>query len=254
MPQQETATIPTSILSEKKRFALAKNSNKGVWVALGIIGAWFLVFTLSMSVRFSFDNPLTYILILLMTHLYTGLFITAHDAMHGAVSWNKRYNNFIGRLCTTLFMFNSYKILFPKHYKHHIHVGTEQDPDYHPPNPVLWYFKFLLEYVSIKQIVLAAITFNVLKLFLPTPNLLAFWIVPSFLSTLQLFIFGTYLPHYGEHEAHNRHKARSQATNHWWAFISCYFFGYHFEHHDSPQTPWWMLYKVKEQNDAIISS
>jgi beta-carotene ketolase (CrtW type) len=27
--------------------------------------------------------------------------------------------------------------------------------------------------------------------------------------------------------------------------ISCYFFGYHFEHHESPQTPWWRLYQSK---------
>jgi beta-carotene/zeaxanthin 4-ketolase len=27
---------------------------------------------------------------------------------------------------------------------------------------------------------------------------------------------------------------------------SCYFFGYHWEHHHSPATPWWELWKVKE--------
>ena len=33
------------------------------------------------------------------------------------------------------------------------------------------------------------------------------------------------------------------------AMVSCYFFGYHFEHHDSPGTPWWKLYAVK--NDLV---
>jgi beta-carotene ketolase (CrtW type) len=32
--------------------------------------------------------------------------------------------------------------------------------------------------------------------------------------------------------------------------LSCYFFGYHFEHHDSPGTPWWRLWRVKEKQAA----
>ncbi|RZL43682.1 MAG: fatty acid desaturase, partial [Pedobacter sp.] len=28
-------------------------------------------------------------------------------------------------------------------------------------------------------------------------------------------------------------------------FITCYFFGYHLEHHQKPATPWWQLYKSK---------
>jgi beta-carotene ketolase (CrtW type) len=30
--------------------------------------------------------------------------------------------------------------------------------------------------------------------------------------------------------------------------LSCYFFGYHYEHHESPQTPWWKLYQIKNRN------
>jgi beta-carotene ketolase (CrtW type) len=86
-----------------------------------------------------------------------------------------------------------------------------------------------------------AILFNVLKLWLPQSNLLLFWVAPSLLSTFQLFYFGTYLPHKGEHD--NRHQSRSQKKNHVAAFFSCYFFGYHYEHHDSPGTPWWRLWK-----------
>ncbi|MEL7193577.1 MAG: fatty acid desaturase, partial [Bacteroidota bacterium] len=37
-----------------------------------------------------------------------------------------------------------------------------------------------------------------------------------------------------------------QKRNHMWAFLTCYFFGYHFEHHDSPNTPWWKLWELKE--------
>jgi beta-carotene ketolase (CrtW type) len=41
------------------------------------------------------------------------------------------------------------------------------------------------------------------------------------------------------------YKARSQKRNHLGAFFCCYFFGYHYEHHAFPETPWWRLYKKK---------
>ncbi|OWY25860.1 fatty acid desaturase [Sphingobacteriales bacterium UPWRP_1] len=226
---------------------LEKGSAKGVVIACTIIVFWLMAMLGALLTPVGYSLPLNILLILLLTHLYTGLFITAHDAMHGAVSWNRKVNLFFGQLCTTLFMFNSFKVLFPKHYDHHKFAGTENDPDYHPPHPVKWYLKFLLEYISLRQLILAAITFNLLRLWFPVPNLLLFWILPSLLSTLQLFIFGTYLPHHGEHQPQNRHRARSQHKNHFLAFITCYFFGYHYEHHDSPQTPWWLLHKMKDR-------
>jgi beta-carotene ketolase (CrtW type) len=221
----------------------------GIWVGFAVIALWFISLSYLLSVDLTTISPWIYIGILVQTHLYTGLFITAHDAMHGSVFPNNmKLNHIIGRLCTTLFMFNSYNILKPKHYLHHRFAGTDQDPDYHngSPNFFRWYFDFLKEYVSIKQIILAAITFNLLKLVLPQTNLIVFWILPSFLSTLQLFYFGTYVPHMGEHSEDNQHNSSTLSKNHLWAFLSCYFFGYHFEHHDSPTTPWWRLWKVKE--------
>jgi len=199
------------------------------------------------SVEFSFSSPFTYLLIIIITHLYTGLFITAHDAMHGTVSPNKKLNAFIGKLSALLFAFNHYKKLRTAHYKHHTDVATEEDPDYYNGNFFIWYFHFLKNYISWWQILLMAITFNLLKLVFPANNVISFWMIPSILSTFQLFYFGTYLPHKGEHKAENRHKSRSLKKNHLLAFLSCYFFGYHYEHHDSPATPWWLLYKKKEE-------
>ena len=195
------------------------------------------------------DSFWTWAGILIQTHLFTGLFITAHDAMHGSVAPNHpKLNHAIGKLCTTLFLFNSYRILRPKHYKHHRHVGTAQDPDYHKGNPGFfsWYIDFLKEYITWKQLLLAAITFNLAQFVFPQLNLILYWVIPSILSTFQLFYFGTYVPHKGEHDADNVHKSRSQPLNHLKAFFSCYFFGYHYEHHDTPRTPWWRLWKERE--------
>jgi len=119
--------------------------------------------------------------------------------------------------------------------------------DYHSSgNFFRWYFSFITNYVTVWQILLMAVTYNVMKLWFPYENLILFWIVPAVLSTFQLFYFGTYLPHRGEHN--NKHKSGTLSNNHVWAFLSCYFFGYHYEHHDSPGTPWWRLWRVKERN------
>ncbi|WPZ11295.1 fatty acid desaturase [Roseivirga spongicola] len=225
-------------------------SNTGVYVALTIIILWFATLAFALQWQLEFDSPVTYLLILLLTHLYTGLFITAHDAMHGTVAKNLKLNHGIGHFTSLLFSFNFYRRLFPKHHEHHRYVATDKDPDYHGGNFFAWYLSFLKQYLNIWQILLMAISFNILKLFLPTENLIVFWMLPAVLSTLQLFYFGTYLPHRGEHKQDNIHKSNSQKLNHAWAFLSCYFFGYHYEHHASPGTPWWQLWKVKEKYET----
>jgi beta-carotene/zeaxanthin 4-ketolase len=223
-------------------------SNAGVFVAALIIGAWAITIISLMFWQIDLKNPFTYVFILLQMHLYTGLFITAHDAMHGTVSSNKTLNNLTGQICTFLYAAFPFKDLNAKHHKHHRHVHTKQDPDYHEEGFFSWYFKFMKEYITWWQIVLMAVIFNVLKLWIFELNLLLFWVLPSLLSTLQLFYFGTWAPHHGEQD--NKHQSRSQDKNHILAFLSCYFFGYHYEHHDSPAIPWWQLWKMKNDQAA----
>lgn len=222
---------------------------KGIFIALFIIFLWVITLVFLLT-RFQTDfySPLTYFFVLLQSHLYTGVFITAHDSMHRVVSSNRQLNDWIGRVCAIIFAFNFYDNLNKKHHLHHRFVGTDQDPDYHGGNFWIWYLSFAKQYINIWQILLMAITYNVLKLFFPIENVLLFWMLPSIIATFQLFYFGTYLPHKGEHEEGNIHKSRSQSKNHLWAFLTCYFFGYHYEHHNSPRTPWWQLYKEKEKS------
>jgi beta-carotene ketolase (CrtW type) len=200
-----------------------------------------------MQTSFSFSNPLLYIFVLVQMHLYTGLFITAHDAMHGTVAPKHAKINFaIGQTATLFYALFPLKKLNKKHHLHHQFVHSDQDPDYHNGHFFAWYFQFIKQYITWWQVVAMAIIYNLLKLWIPEQNLFLFWVLPSLLSTLQLFYFGTYLPHSGEHQ--NIHHSKTQSKNHLWAFLSCYFFGYHFEHHDSPGTPWWQLWKEKEKN------
>ncbi|WP_248723400.1 fatty acid desaturase [Seonamhaeicola sp. ML3] len=216
-----------------------------------VIGVLIVVFwTFSLYILLNWDlnykNPLVYLAILIQTHLYTGLFITAHDAMHGTVSRNKLINNIIGRVTSLLFAFNFYDQLLVKHHEHHRYVATDKDPDYHHSGKLaIWYWNFIKRYTTIKQLVLMTISLQILRFIFPLENLLLFWILPGLISTFQLFYFGTYIPHKDGHEHGNEHNAGTLNKNHLWAFVTCYFFGYHFEHHDRPNVPWWKLWLTK---------
>lgn len=219
---------------------------RGVATALAIIGLWLC------SLAVLFWAPISLALLVpglfWMTFLSTGLFITAHDAMHGTVAPASRVlNDALGGLAVGLYALFSYRKLRTKHHEHHAHPAVVgEDPDYHDGEHDgfwRWYAHFVLGYVGVWQIVGMAIVFNLLShvVGVPEPNLLCFWVAPALLSTLQLFLFGTYLPHRGEHEASDPHRARSSGYPRWLSFLTCYHFGYHSEHHEQPGVPWWRL-------------
>lgn len=214
-------------------------------VAIVILFLWSISMAVAFSVQVVSFSWWMAPMVLLLTHLYTGLFITAHDAMHGTVSSHRRINTVIGWICAGLFAFNFYPSLYKNHHDHHRFVATGLDPDFHPGNFFSWYFSFLRQYINAWQLLLMAVTFNLLLLIVPQVNLILFWVLPSLLSMTQLFYFGTYLPHKGEFSHDNKHHSNSFRKNHFLAFITCYFFGYHYEHHDAPGVPWWQLYRRK---------
>ncbi len=220
----------------------------GLAFAIAIVSCWSGSLFYFLNFEINLKNPIIILFVLIQTHLYTGLFITAHDAIHGVVfQKNKKLNYAIGFFCATLFAFNYYPKLEKKHHQHHQFVVSDQDPDYHTGGFWSWYIKFLLEYVTIWQIACMAVTYNLLKLVFPFENLILFWMIPAILSTFQLFYFGTYVPHRGEHDSKDIYKAKSQKLNHFLAFITCYFFGYHYEHHAQPYLPWWQLAGAREK-------
>jgi len=222
----------------------------GIIIALTVIIFWafHLVFMLEFLPT-EFHSFWMYFHILVQGYLYTGLFITSHDAMHGTISQNKQINNLIGKISAFLFAALSYKKLKVNHKLHHKYPGTENDPDFnvHSQNFFLWWLSFLFRYATIIQIITMGLIFNLLKIRYSEISIWLYLVIPSFLGSLQLFYFGTYLQHRIPHtDLMKPHNARTQKKNHFWAMISCYFFGYHFEHHDSPHIPWWKLFQVKK--------
>lgn len=106
-------------------------------------------------------------------------------------------------------------------------------------------------YLSIWQILIMAALYNIFIHLLGFNELkvIVFWALPAILGTLQLFYFGVYWPHRLPHLPHMMpHRARTLKKNHLWAMVSCYFFGYHFEHHQNQHIPWWKLYTTKKQS------
>ena len=231
-----------------------KTKNKGLFIAITIIGFWALNLTLLLTRDVAhLNSALIAIGVLCQTFLYTGLFITAHDAMHGSICpAHPRRNNRVGTIAVRLYALFSYRKLSEKHWAHHRTPATDADPDFHDGQRtgfLAWYLRFMKEYLSGWQIVGMAIVFQVMEyvLLIPAINLILFWVIPALLSTLQLFYFGTYLPHRAPEGGYdNPHCAQSNAYSTFWSFITCYHFGYHWEHHEYPSVPWWSLPEMRK--------
>jgi beta-carotene ketolase (CrtW type) len=186
--------------------------------------------------------------IALQCWLSVGLFIIAHDTMHGSLTpGDPRLNRAIGRFCVFIYAGFSYDKLFESHHAHHRHAGTADDPDFdveHSSRFWPWYLKFFRHYFGWREfgILTIAVVIYLLILRERFPTMLVFWALPAILSSIQLFYFGTYRPHRVDDEAFaDRHRARSNDLSPIMSLLTCFHFGYHHEHHDAPWVPWWKL-------------
>lgn len=188
------------------------------------------------------------LLVIAICWLNVGLFIVAHDAMHGSLAPGlPGVNLWAGRLALAVYAGFSFDRLRAKHFEHHRNPGTAADPDYSADHPSAfwpWYLAFFRQYFGWRELMVltALVAIYMLLLGAPYPNLLLFWAFPAILSSLQLFLFGTFLPHRSEAEPFgDRHRARSNDYGRLASLLTCFHFGYHHEHHRSPATPWWRL-------------
>lgn len=225
-----------------------------------IIFTWFLSLIWLLNIDVSWDA--TWIVIggtLLRTFLQTGLFIVAHESIHGTLCENKRLGRCIGHLTAILYAFISYRLLFEKHQLHHLYPGTDRDPDFRSQGSQAflgWYISFFSQYYRDQYIWesmagMAAIFSLLISLGMPLINIFAFWLLPIILSSLQLFYFGVYLPHRTtDTPINNVHRARSNHYPELLSLITCYHFGYHLEHHQRPDVPWHRLPKIHHRSQS----
>lgn len=253
--------LPKSV---KPKSAKEEKTNYGLLIAFIVIGLWAgsLIFLLSLNVAKLQELQICFA-VLWQTFLYTGLFITAHDAMHGVVfPKNLKINHAVGTIAVFAYGLFSYRSLLKKHILHHKYPASQLDPDFHDgqyKNYFAWYFHFMKGYWNWYRLLGLFVLFHSAHYLLQISefNLILFWAIPSLLSSIQLFYFGTFLTHREPEEGYtNSHRTQSNSLPIFWSFITCYHFGYHEEHHEYPHVPWWQLPAVRKRlagDGALVS-
>ncbi|CAF0997344.1 unnamed protein product [Adineta ricciae] len=245
-----------------------KSELKGLKVAGSIIVLFVLVwyhalFQIDLRKATWFDIVGTFCC---LEFLYTGLFITSHDAMHGTVSTRyHRLNNVIGYICFSAYAWFDFRFMHEQHWRHHKNTGVpNEDPDFHNGRSIgffSWYLNFMLKYMSVRQIIKLIIWVEILKsvLSVPIENMVVYMLLCGLCSSVRLFYFGTYVPHKptvinGKFEQTMPwEKSKSANVNRWISFLCCYHFDYHWEHHRWPAVPWWELWEYKEMRMKSVS-
>jgi len=223
----------------------------GQWLAVVIITAWAASGFLWLLPGSDVPAVLIALAVLLRAYLQTGLFIVAHDAMHGSlIPGSRRWNDRVGRLALWLYACLPWQVCRRNHGRHHREPASPRDPDHHDGhgvNGLAWYGRFMATYLSPVQLTCLLACWVVATLLAgaitpqPLVHLLLFGVLPLWLSSLQLFVFGTYLPHRHGAASDDWHHAISLPLPSLVSLLACYHFGYHWEHHDAPNLPWFAL-------------
>lgn len=216
------------------------------WTAVHVYGVFFMEVSLS---------PWLILLIALQTWLSVGVYIVAHDAIHGSL-WpaNRKAGDVVGAMAVWLYAGFHYRKIVASHYAHHRHPGSDDDPDFAADSPsqaLAWYGLFMRRNFSAVELVGMALRVGVYFLLgANVENILLLFALPGLLSSFQLFYFGTFLPHRhrkkeGATDFADHHRARSNEFGYLTSLLTCFHFGYHYEHHAQPSVPWWQLPKVR---------
>ncbi|WP_336987132.1 fatty acid desaturase [Altererythrobacter aquiaggeris] len=233
----------------------------GLGLAAANVAAWLAVHFYAM---FLFDLtwltlPFALLLGALQCWLSVGLFIISHDAMHGSLAPGRpRINSVVGASLLFLYAGFAWDKMRSAHFEHHKKPGSASDPDFDPDNPRhfgRWYMTFLKRYFGWQSIVFV---FSVVSVYwfilgVPVQNIVLLYGAPAIASSVQLFYFGTFRPHrHSDSHFADTHNARSEDFGVLASLASCFHFGYHHEHHLSPNLPWWALPNARRNTLSAI--
>lgn len=225
----------------------------------GLIGlAWWLTLSAGLRLPLQQLHPLVLAaFVLLRSFLHTGLFIVAHDAMHGtlAPAGLNRLNRCIGQSCLWIYAGLDFEQCLNHHVQHHQAPGSARDPDVctgTDPSALAWYVRFLSHYLNPMQLLRLTCCLGLALLFMPDDQqqplltLALIVVLPLIISSWQLFVVGTFLPHRNNPVARNGvHQPISLNLHPILSFAACYHFGYHREHHSCPTVPWHQLPAIR---------
>jgi len=227
----------------------------GLTLAALVAGGWLGLHFYAMFVfELTWETlPAALCLAVLQIWLSVGTFIICHDAMHGTLApgW-PRVNTWIGAPLLMLYAGFKWKRMRDAHFVHHKLSGQKGDPDFdedHPSDFFKWYWTFFKRYFGWFSLIFVHSVVGV-YLFVFEIGFLQIFVLygaPALLSSLQLFYFGTYRPHYHAkgHPFADHHNARSNEFHPFISLLTCFHFGYHLEHHRRPEVPWWALPAAK---------
>ncbi|MDA0716998.1 MAG: fatty acid desaturase [Cyanobacteria bacterium] len=198
------------------------------------------------------------------TLLQTGLFIVGHDSMHGVLWPDWPYGNaLLGRIALGLYAALPYRACCRNHQHHHLFTASATDPDFHgdlASGAVGWYVRFMAGYLTWGQMARLLAGWALLAFLACSMNpigwinVLLFCTLPLLLSSLQLFVFGTYLPHRDQRLPMLRKHADSLELAPWLSLLACFHFGYHREHHDVPTLAWFELPAERRKSRSGVSA
>jgi len=231
---------------------LIKTSSTGLLLSAGMMLCWLVCLVGLISLDLGQLSWLALAAALVVrTVLQTGLFIVGHDSMHGVLLPGRpRWNDRIGALALACYAALPYEACRRNHRSHHQTPASAGDPDFHadPTAGVWsWYGRFMAGYLTPLQMTRLLAGWLLLGLLAsairPTGwiNVLLFCPLPLLLSSLQLFMVGTYLPHRGQRMPSGRSSPDSLNLPCWLSLLACFHFGYHREHHERPDLAWFEL-------------
>ncbi|MEL6158532.1 MAG: fatty acid desaturase [Cyanobacteria bacterium J06554_11] len=239
--------------------ALIRESFISISIAIFIVLLWTITAYGSLFVLPAASDLSPFVIVAVIavrSFLHTGLFILAHDAMHGTLMpAYPQLNDWAGRIILRIYSFLSFEQMQACHHQHHRTPAQATDPDFYPGSFWPWYFKFMRTYIEGGQgwVIfwgMSAFFYPlVLGLHVPVINAALFWLLPQAMSSWQLFYFGTYRPHKRPPGGHtNAHRANSSSVPPLLSFLSCYHFDYHWEHHQYPHLPWYKLPSMHQRH------
>jgi fatty acid desaturase len=209
-----------------------------------------------------------------------GISLFTHEAVHGTLCSNPRWNAFLGAVCAlpVLQNFSAYRIL---HLRHHEHLGQEGDPD-HYPNYTRWtWMVFLMNWgrlligypvylvaipilgfkqgrarertgILLEAAAAALLIFGLLRL--PWFVLLHAWLIPMLIINTFVNIRGmsqhTLLEQF---EGDTVRGTRTILTDPIVTFFMCNE-NYHLEHHLHPGVPWYRLPGIHRKLRAELTA
>lgn len=190
---------------------------------------------------------------------FTGLFILAHEAIHGTlVPGSPALGHALGRLFATVYALVDYDLLRANHWKHHGHVASEGDPDFDPSGRLLVHgFRFMRRYLRGYSVALLALAGHLLGQAGYSAAMIGAYVAPVLLSTLVVFTVGIHLVHHpvllARHAAGDPQRAVCIDLGRVGSALVILNFNVHWNHHAHPRLSWWELGAMREAEPVRVS-